>query len=149
VSDARRILRKIAAEAYDVVAESGEEFELDFVQSLVASDEAARSLGQQLLEVAVEAAVRSVDESRRSRPEQGDLFSDLDRVLAIGDGRRKRKGACLARDYVAHMQIVAVNAALVASAAAREQEEYARLLPHLAAGLTVAEAVEVIKGEAS
>lgn len=147
MSDAKKILRKIAADAYDVVAEGGDEFDLDFIRSLVVNDETARSLGQQLLEVAADHAVKSIDESRRSRPEQTEMFGDMDRVLAIGEGRRRRKGTCGARDYSAHMQIVATNAALVSAAAAREQEEYARLLPHLTAGLTVAEAVAAIKEE--
>lgn len=140
MSDARKLLRKIAAEMYDQVAENGDEFDLDFVRSLVVSDEAALGLGKQLLEVAAEAAVDYVDQSRRSRPEQTEMFGDMDRVLAIGDGRRKRKGSCKAEDYAAHMQIVAANVASVTAAAAREQDEYARLLPYLARGMNGDEA---------
>lgn len=145
MSEAKKILFKIAAEAYDTLAGNGEEFDLDFVRSLVVSDKTALSLGKQLLEVAADAAVKSVDDSRRSRPEQAALFDDLDRVLAIGDGRRKRKAACGARDYAAHMLIVATNVATVTAAAAREQQEYAQLLPHLTAGKNVAEAVKAIR----
>lgn len=144
----KRILRKIAAEAYDAIADQGHEFDLDYIRELVIADPAIGTLGDALLEAAAEAAVAYVDESRRNRSEQEELFGDLDGVLAIGDGRRRRKGSCTMADYAAHMQIIAANAAAVASATARKQEEFAQLLPYLSAGDTVEQAVAKIRDAA-
>lgn len=141
MSDARKILRKIAANAYDDTAAAGERFDLDLIQHLIRDEAASANLGEQILDMAIADAVRYVDESRRDRGEPAGLFGDLDRVLATGDGLRRRKGSCGADDYAKHMAIVTANAAAVTAAAAQEQAEYARLLPYLTAGQTVEEAV--------
>jgi hypothetical protein len=143
VDEAGRLLRKIASELYDQSAGSGDRFDLTAIMDRLERDQSVAALGRQLVRTAIEAAVRSVDEQRRDRPEdQGRLFGDLDRVLAIGDGVRRRKGSCDGDDYAKHIAIIAHNAAKVASAAAKEQNEYALLLPYFAQGLTVEQAVE-------
>lgn len=147
MSDARKILRKIVANAYDDTAAAGESFDLDLIREVVRSEASTAALGDQLLDMAINDAVSYVDDSRRSRAEQAEMFGDLDRVLAVGEGVRRRKGSCGAREYAAHMTIVSANVASVTAAAAREQQEYARLLPYLSAEMTVEQAVTAIKAE--
>jgi hypothetical protein len=141
--EAGKLLRKIAAELYDQSVGSGDRFDLSAVMDQVERTSAARTLTSQLLRTAIEHAVKAVDEQRRDRSDaQGQLFGDLERVLAIGDGVRRRKGSCDADDYAKHITIVIDNAAKVTAAAAKEQREYSLLLPFFAQGLTVEQAVE-------
>lgn len=145
--EATKQLRKIAAEFYDNTSGAGDTFDLAAVIDMVERDRTAASLGRALLRAAADAAVRYVDDQRRDRPEtQGKLFDDLERVLAIGDGQRRRKGNCTARDMAQHIAIITANAAAVTAAAARDQQEYALLLPFLAQGMTVEQAVEAGAG---
>lgn len=147
MSDAKKILRKIAANIYDDHAAGGHQFDLDLVRDRVGAEAANASLGDQLLEMAVNDAVTYVDDNRRTRPEQAEMFGDFDRVLAIGDGRRRRKGSCDRADLAAHIAIVSANVAAVTAAAAKEQSEYAQLLPYLTDGTTYEEAVAAWRAE--
>lgn len=140
MSDARKILRKIVANAYDDTAAGGDAFDLDTIRDMVRHEAAHASLGDQILDMAINDAVSYVDQSRRDDREEAGLFGDLDQVLATGEGVRRRKGSCTAGDYAKHMAIVSANAAAVTAAAARKQAEYARVLPYLNDGLTFEEA---------
>lgn len=140
MSDARKILRKITANAYDDVAGSGERFDLEAIKHLIRHEAANAALGDDLLDMAIADAVRHVDDSRREAIDAPGLFGDFDAVVAIGDGSRRRKGSCTADDMAKHMAIIAANVASVTSAAAKRQGEYARLLPYMTAGMTYEEA---------
>lgn len=140
MSDARKILRKIVANAYDDTAAGGDTFDLDAIREQVRHEAANASLGDQILDMAINDAVGYVDQSRRDEREDAGLFGDLDQVLATGDGVRRHKGSCRADDFAKHMAIVTANAAAVTAAASRKQAEYARVLPYLNDGMTFEEA---------
>lgn len=122
------LLRKIAAEVYEQVA-SDAGFTLDQVVEAVTMSPSIEHLGDQLVEAAAWAAVKYVDERRTARPEGGTLFDDLERVIALGDGKRKRKGACKQDEIAEHVRIVAENASRAMAAANAEQEEFNLLAP--------------------
>lgn len=140
VSDAKKILRKIVANAYDDTAASGERFDLDLIADLIRAEASTAQLGDELLDMAISDAVRYVDESRREATDEPSLFGDFDAVVAIGDGTRRRKGSCDAADMAKHIAIISANAAAVSTAAAKKQAEYARLLPYLNDGQTYEQA---------
>lgn len=140
MSDARKILRKIAANQYDDTAASGERFDLELVRQQIRQEAAHAALGDELLDMAIADAVRYVDDNRRDAADTPGMFGDFDAVVAIGDGTRRRKGSCTADDMAKHMAIITANVASVTAAAAAKQAEYARLLPYLTADMTYEEA---------
>jgi hypothetical protein len=97
-----------------------------------------------LVHAAVKAAVRRIDDRQTARPPQATLWDDLDRVLVIGPGLRRRKGSCNADNMAAHIEIVTTNRDAVVAAADVEIAEYRDLVPHLVAGLTVDQAAAAI-----
>lgn len=125
---ATTLLRKIAAEVYDESA-AGKRFTLDQVVCAVLASPAVEGLGAQLAEAAAWAAVKYVDESRTARVDSSSLFEDMDRVIALGEGNRRRKGACRKVDMAEHVRIVAENAHRAMAAAKAEAEELDILAP--------------------
>lgn len=140
MNENRALLKKLAGEHYDGIADGGGSFVLADVEEALLSDGLLASLGDALLAEAVHRVVQGVDGERR-RCEQSSLFGDEDQVLALAAGERRRRGSCRRVHLLQHLEHVQANLTKVAAAAAREQEELDLLDQYLLRGLTHTEAV--------
>jgi len=140
MNSAEREINKLAVELYDKAAVSGSRFnpaELvdELYIDLVSRFAQERSATDDLIRIAADKAIRSVDRSRTKPVEQGSLADDLDRVLPVGESNRRARRHMDNVDWTNHIAHVTDNAARVNAAAAREQRRYAELSSFLAAGM--------------
>ena len=146
MADTRTLLRKIVAEAYDVLAESGASFSIE--QVVAAARPEAVDLGDVLLDEAVWSTARRIDKDRTTRQENATLWGDLDRVVVVGENRRRRKGSCTLRDLNLNLAMKRENARRVTAALAIDESEYEALAPLMEdPKVTVDQAVTLLIGD--
>ena len=134
----RKLLRKLIAEHYAEAAANN--FSLDEVKVSLRSDAVLPTLFAAMADDWLDKAVAAYDAEQTRSESQGSLFGDDDRVIALPNGRRQRRGTLQLRQVQQHLAYVDENAAKVAAAADREHLAYGLLEPWLLDGLTWSEA---------
>lgn len=124
-----QLLTKIVTEAYDTCAETGDEFIVADVIERVMVDPTLASCADEILAAAVSGAVKTLDQ-KRTKSEALGLFGDVDQVVALGEGKRRRRGSLRATDTLAHLALIEANESQVIAAADRERERIALVLPY-------------------
>ena len=146
MNNAEKQIRKLAAELYEMAAESGQHFTIEGLTDRLYGDLTDRmaddhSVVDDLIRIVADKAVRTADETRKQAPLQSSLIDDLDRVIAVGEGRRRSLRHADNDDWANHIAIVNDNLARVSAKASVEQARYAALSPHLARGFDTEGAV--------
>lgn len=136
MTEDRTLFRKLLRDHYEKFVAAGADFDLKDVAAAALADPGIADLRDALHDEACRSGIKTIDQERRKRDEQLALFGDPDQVVALPDGKRRRKGSCGVREITDHLAFVTTNAANVNQAAAREQREASLLMPYLADGAT-------------
>lgn len=130
--------RKIARECYDrVLDETGGRCNVEDIADEVREEIRAQEVGDDILDDFVEGLVKAEDDRRASRADSGqlDLLTGdeeaLDAVWRTGGGNRVQVRHATRVDGYARLGIRAENVAHVNAAFAKDQQQFAQLIPYL------------------